>query len=98
MCGEECPNKNEMAAMRLRMNVRENKFQQLNADLIVSRQELEAASETANKFRLENSRLEERIKFVTDENERLANSFKELLELRQKLAAVIRVCDFMRIY
>lgn len=93
MCGEECPNKNEMAAMRVRTNIRENKFQKVSADLMVTRQELETASDTANKFRLENSRLDERIRFLTDENERLTNAFKELLDLRQKLATVIRVCD-----
>lgn len=74
----------------MRLNVRENKIQQLNADLIVAREELDNLSDTNNKFRLENRQMEEKVKFLTDENERLSSTFNEVLELRQKLANVIK--------
>jgi predicted nuclease with TOPRIM domain len=77
--------------MRVKLNIRDNKLSQLSTDLAVVREELETVSDSSNKFRLENRQLEERAKFLTDENERLTNAYNELLELRQKLATAVKV-------
>jgi chromosome segregation ATPase len=80
-----------MATMRLRMDVRENKFQNLTNDLQVAHQELDTASETANQFRTEANQLKERVEFLTVENDNLSKTVKDFVELRKKFFALEEV-------
>lgn len=82
--------------MRVRMNVSNNKLQQLNADLISARNELDSFSEAAQKYRLENRQLCERIKFLTEETEQLGNLRQQLSEMRGKLSKAISVGHIIR--
>jgi chromosome segregation ATPase len=80
-----------MATMRLRMSVRENKFQNLTNDLKVANQELDAISETANKFRIEANQLKRRADFLAEENDRLTKSVNDFMELRKNFNALVEV-------
>jgi chromosome segregation ATPase len=80
-----------MATMRIRMEVRENKFQNLVNDLQVARQELDIASKTANQFRTEVSQLKERIELLAEENDCLSKTANDFMELRKKLFALEEV-------
>jgi archaellum component FlaC len=73
------------------MSVRENKFQNLTNDLKVANQELDAISETANKFRIEANQLKRRADFLAEENDRLTKSVNDFMELRKNFNALVEV-------
>lgn len=67
------------------MNIRDNKIQQLTADLLVANQDVESLSEKLDGQRLSISQFEQRIQFLTDENERLSDVLHANLDLRRKI-------------
>lgn len=91
VCGEDCPNLNETAGMRLRMNIQANKIQQMSADLSAAQQESSDLLTTLESLQNEVKKLNEQNDYFAGENSRLRESFDELLEMRTKLAAIKRV-------